>query len=181
MNSSVLTEQMNITLRASWLTSPGSVFHQMNVAIDAILDMWFGESERKLADVFARARDDAPSVMFFDEVEAIGANRQQIKHSPGRSLVNQLLAQLDGLSGANDKLLVMATLIWSSPVLLAPTWKVPPVPAAAVTAPRFVSARKVSAPFSASTKVSPLARPSTLISKVEPAPADAEVTLTLSA
>lgn len=70
--------------------------------------MWFGGSEQKLAALFAEARRTVPAVLFFDEVEAIGANRNQIRNSPGRSLVNQLLAEMDGLASANDKLLVVA-------------------------------------------------------------------------
>lgn len=80
----------------------------MNVTIDSILDMYYGESERKLAEVFQTARSRTPAVLFFDEVEAIGASRQQIRHSPGKSLVNQLLAEMDGVASKNDNVLVMA-------------------------------------------------------------------------
>jgi len=80
----------------------------MNVTIDSILDMYYGESERKLAEVFQAARSRTPAVLFFDEIEAIGASRQQIRHSPGKSLVNQLLAEMDGVSSKNDNVLIMA-------------------------------------------------------------------------
>lgn len=80
----------------------------LNVEIDQVLDMWFGESERKLAAVFEEARRRAPAVLFFDEVEAIGGSRQQIRGRPGQTLVNQLLAELDGVAGRNERLLVMA-------------------------------------------------------------------------
>src|SRR5262245_4995857 len=80
----------------------------LNVEIDQILDMWFGESERKLAAVFEEARRRPPAVLFFDEVEAIGGSRQQIRGRPGQTLVNQLLAELDGVAGRNERLLVMA-------------------------------------------------------------------------
>jgi AAA+ superfamily predicted ATPase len=80
----------------------------LNVEIDRILDMWFGESERKLAAVFEEARRRAPAVLFFDELEAIGGSRQQIHGRPGQTLVNQLLAELDGVAGRNERLLVMA-------------------------------------------------------------------------
>lgn len=78
-----------------------------NVAIDDILDMWFGESERKLAALFEEARGKAPAVLFFDELEAIGGSRQQMRGNPGKVLVNQLLSEMDGLAGRNDRLLVM--------------------------------------------------------------------------
>lgn len=80
----------------------------MNVAIDQVLDMWFGESEAKLSALFDEARRRAPAVLFFDEVEAIGASRQQLRQGPGRTLVNQLLAEMDGVDSANDRVLVMA-------------------------------------------------------------------------
>jgi transitional endoplasmic reticulum ATPase len=80
----------------------------MNVAIDEILDMYFGESERKLAGLFETARAQSPSVLFFDEVEAIGGSRQQLRNSPGKTLVNQLLSEMDGVSSDNKNMLVMA-------------------------------------------------------------------------
>ena len=70
--------------------------------------MWFGESERKLAAVFEEARRCSPAVLFFDEVEAIGGSRQQMRGRPGQTLVNQLLAELDGVAGRNERVLVMA-------------------------------------------------------------------------
>ena len=79
----------------------------INVAIDDVLDMWFGESERKLAALFDEARSQAPAVLFFDEMEAIGASRQQLRGSPGKVLVNQLLSEMDGMAGRNDRVLVM--------------------------------------------------------------------------
>ena len=80
----------------------------MNVAIDQVLDMWFGESEAKLAALFEEARRRAPAVLFFDEVEAIGASRQQLKQSFQRTLVNQMLSEMDGVDSSNDRILVMA-------------------------------------------------------------------------
>jgi ATP-dependent 26S proteasome regulatory subunit len=80
----------------------------LNVEIDQVLDMWYGESERKLSALFEEARRRAPAVLFLDEVEAIGGSRQQMRGRPGQTLVNQLLAELDGVAGKNDRLLVMA-------------------------------------------------------------------------
>ncbi|HWS71592.1 MAG TPA: ATP-binding protein [Thermoanaerobaculia bacterium] len=80
----------------------------MNVTIDSILDMYFGESERKLAGIFETARAKTPAILFFDEIEAIGGSRQQLRNSPGKTLVNQLLAEMDGVSSNNTNVLVMA-------------------------------------------------------------------------
>lgn len=77
------------------------------VEIQQVLDMWLGESEKHLHDIFERARDEAPSILFFDEIEAIGAARHQLRHGPGRRMVNQLLAEMDGVGAANDRVLVL--------------------------------------------------------------------------
>src|SRR5207302_4924522 len=53
----------------------------MNVAIEDVLDMWKGESERKLHALFQSARDHAPTVMFFDEIEALGGKRSSTIHN----------------------------------------------------------------------------------------------------
>lgn len=78
------------------------------VGINDILNMWMGESERSLHEIFERARMDTPCVLFFDEVDALGASRADLKHSAGRNLVNQFLAELDGLASKNDGLLILA-------------------------------------------------------------------------
>lgn len=77
------------------------------VEIQQVLDMWLGESEKRLHQLFERARDEAPTILFFDEVEAIGAARHQLRHGPGRRMVNQLLAEMDGVGAANEQVLVL--------------------------------------------------------------------------
>ncbi len=77
------------------------------VEIQAVLDMWLGESEKRLHNIFEEARASAPSIVFFDEIEAIGGARHQLKHGPGRRLVNQLLAELDGAGASNEAVLVI--------------------------------------------------------------------------
>jgi transitional endoplasmic reticulum ATPase len=83
----------------------GASFHV--VEIQQVLDMWLGESEKRLHELFERARAEAPAIVFFDEVEAIGGTRQQAKAGPARRLVNQLLAELDGVGADNEGLLVL--------------------------------------------------------------------------
>lgn len=77
------------------------------VEIQQVLDMWLGESEKRLHEIFEKARDEAPTILFFDEIEAIGAARHQLRHGPGRRMVNQLLAELDGVGAQNDRVLVL--------------------------------------------------------------------------
>src|SRR5262245_11141736 len=78
------------------------------VGLHEILDMWIGQSERNLHEVFERARRNAPSVLFFDEVDALGSSRADMHASGGRHLINQFLSELDGVEGGNDGVLVLA-------------------------------------------------------------------------
>ena len=78
-----------------------------NVSITDVLDMYIGESERKLHEIFQLARRTAPSVVFFDEVEAIGGKRQHAREATSAKLVSQFLTELDGFAQDNQHVLVL--------------------------------------------------------------------------
>ncbi len=78
------------------------------VGISDVLDMWIGNSEKNLHELFEQARRNAPCVLFFDEVDALGANRADMRHSGGRHLINQFLSEFDGVQYSNDGVLVLA-------------------------------------------------------------------------
>ncbi len=78
------------------------------VGISDVLDMWIGNSERNLHELFEQARSNKPCVLFFDEVDALGAARSDMRHSAGRHLVNQFLAEMDGVQSSNEGVLVLA-------------------------------------------------------------------------
>lgn len=80
----------------------------MSVGISDVLDMWIGSSEKNLHELFEQGRRNRPCVMFFDEVDALGASRADMRHSGGRHLINQFLAELDGVDAANEGLLILA-------------------------------------------------------------------------
>lgn len=80
----------------------------ISVGISDILDMYMGQSERNLHAIFQRARDMKPCVLFFDEVDALGANRSDMRQSAGRHLINQFLSELDGVEANNDGVLILA-------------------------------------------------------------------------
>ncbi len=80
----------------------------ISVGISDVLDMWVGSSEKNLHALFERARRNKPCVLFFDEVDALAASRQDMRQSAGRHLINQFLAELDGADHDNDGLLVLA-------------------------------------------------------------------------
>ena len=79
----------------------------ISVGIDDILDMYIGQSEKKLNLIFEKARAMSPCVLFFDEIDALGANRNDLRTSAGRNLINQFLAELDGVDSNNEGILVI--------------------------------------------------------------------------
>jgi SpoVK/Ycf46/Vps4 family AAA+-type ATPase len=80
----------------------------LSLSIVDVLTMWLGSSERNLHDLFDSARANAPCVLFLDEIDALGHKRSQLSSSALRTLVNQLLTELDGVGGGNDGVFVLA-------------------------------------------------------------------------
>jgi ATP-dependent 26S proteasome regulatory subunit len=80
----------------------------LSIGISDVLDMWIGSSEKNLHELFEQARRNRPCVLFFDEVDALGASRADMRHSGGRHLINQFLAELDGVDASNEGLLILA-------------------------------------------------------------------------
>ena len=79
----------------------------LSVGLHQILDMWIGGSEQKLHQIFEFARQHSPAVLFFDEVDALAADRKDLRTSAGRTVINQFLAELDGHDDNNDGVLVL--------------------------------------------------------------------------
>jgi SpoVK/Ycf46/Vps4 family AAA+-type ATPase len=80
----------------------------VSVGISEILDMYYGQSERNLAEVFRNARTNRPTVVFFDEIDALGRKRSMRRNDAGRDLANVLLSELDGAESTNEGLFVIA-------------------------------------------------------------------------
>ena len=80
----------------------------MAISFADVVDMYIGSSERNIKEIFATARRNAPCVVFLDEVDAIGQKRSQLRSTPMRSTVNQLLLELDDVTGANEGVFVLA-------------------------------------------------------------------------
>ena len=80
----------------------------LGIGLSDILDMWLGQSERRLHEIFEHARRNAPCVLFFDELDAIGQKRVQLQHHGiMRNVVNQLLQELDGVDANNEGVFVL--------------------------------------------------------------------------
>ncbi|MGX6601412.1 AAA family ATPase [Micromonosporaceae bacterium Da 78-11] len=80
----------------------------ISLSITDVLNMWIGSSERNLHDLFQSARSHAPCVLFLDEIDALGHKRSQLNSSAMRTVVNQLLTELDGVEGNNEGVFVLA-------------------------------------------------------------------------
>ncbi|MEZ3115926.1 CDC48 family AAA ATPase [Halobaculum sp. MBLA0147] len=76
-----------------------------------LLDKYVGESEKGVREIFSKARENAPTVVFFDEIDAIATERGQNTGDSGVSerVVSQLLTELDGLESLEDVVVVATT------------------------------------------------------------------------
>ena len=80
----------------------------MPVGIADVLDMWLGQSEQNLKGYFETARRQAPCVLFFDEVDALGRKRSLMRNSAGSGVISQFLSELDGMQSDNRGVFVLA-------------------------------------------------------------------------
>ncbi|WP_048077495.1 26S protease regulatory subunit, partial [Halorubrum sp. AJ67] len=74
-----------------------------------LLDKYVGASEQAVRDLFATARENAPAVVFFDEVDAVSPKRRGDDTGAGERVVSQLLTELDGLEPLTDIVVIAAT------------------------------------------------------------------------
>ncbi|SIR11714.1 transitional endoplasmic reticulum ATPase [Haladaptatus litoreus] len=78
----------------------------VQVAGPELLDRYVGESEKSVREVFDRARQASPAIVFFDEIDAIASQRGE-SHEVTERVVSQLLTEIDGLT-ENPNLVVLA-------------------------------------------------------------------------
>ena len=75
-----------------------------------LLSMWVGESERGVRKIFQKARQTAPTIIFFDEIDSIAPRRGMSADSHvTERVVNQLLTEIDGLEALHDVVIIGAT------------------------------------------------------------------------
>ena len=79
----------------------------ISVGIHQILDFYIGNSEKNLHQLFQLARDNPPAILFFDEVDALAADRKDFRESAIRTVINQFLAEMDGNIGSNEGILIL--------------------------------------------------------------------------
>jgi transitional endoplasmic reticulum ATPase len=77
----------------------------ISVGLNDVLNLWTGSGVQNLHQIFQRARSQRPSVLFFDEVDALGATRSAA--TSGQRVVNQFLAEFDGATTSNEGVLIL--------------------------------------------------------------------------
>ena len=70
---------------------------------------FYGDSEKRIRDVFEEAEKNAPSIIFFDEIDAIAPKREETYGEVERRMVAQLLAVMDGLKSRGKVVVIAAT------------------------------------------------------------------------
>lgn len=81
--------------------------HYLAVGLHEVIDPYAGSSERNLHDVFEEARAYDSCVLVFDEIEALATDRRKLRESQSRNLVNQFLAEMDGLLNTKTRLFII--------------------------------------------------------------------------
>lgn len=74
-----------------------------------ILSMYVGESERSLREIFRKARAASPSIIFFDEIDAIATKRGDPGAHAGLNVLTTLLNEMDGIEELKNVLVIAAT------------------------------------------------------------------------
>ncbi len=74
-----------------------------------VLSKWVGESERAIREVFRRARQASPAIVFFDEIDAIASTRGRDISGVTEKVVAQMLTEMDGLEELSDVVVIAAT------------------------------------------------------------------------
>ena len=74
-----------------------------------IMSKFYGESEARLREIFKEAEDNAPSIIFIDEIDAIAPKREEVTGEVERRVVAQILALMDGLESRGETIVIGAT------------------------------------------------------------------------
>jgi len=83
--------------------------HFISINGPEIMSKFYGESEKKLREVFKEAEENAPSIIFLDELDSIAPKREEVTGEVERRVVAQLLALMDGLKGRGRVIVIGAT------------------------------------------------------------------------
>lgn len=79
-----------------------------HIGVQDIASMWYGRSEKLMQEVFDLAKENEKSIIFFDELDALGRTREE-SHEASQRILSVLLENLDGLESSENILIVGAT------------------------------------------------------------------------
>ena len=74
-----------------------------------IMSKFYGESEERLRQIFKEAQENAPSIIFIDEIDAIAPKREEVSGEVEKRIVSQLLTLMDGLESRGQLVVIAAT------------------------------------------------------------------------
>ncbi|HEX2230751.1 MAG TPA: CDC48 family AAA ATPase, partial [Nitrososphaeraceae archaeon] len=74
-----------------------------------IMSKFYGESEEKLREIFNQAQENAPSIIFIDEIDSIAPKREEVSGDVEKRIVSQLLTLMDGLKARGKVVVIAAT------------------------------------------------------------------------
>jgi len=83
--------------------------HFIAISGPELVSKFVGESEEKLREIFKEANEKAPSIIFFDEIDAIAPKREEATNEVERRMVSQLLALMDGMPARGHVIVLAAT------------------------------------------------------------------------
>jgi transitional endoplasmic reticulum ATPase len=83
--------------------------HFISISGPEIMSKFYGESEERLREIFKEAQENAPSIIFIDELDAIAPKREEVTGEVERRVVAQLLSLMDGISTRGNIIVIGAT------------------------------------------------------------------------
>lgn len=80
-----------------------------NIDSAILLSKWFGESEKRIKELFKEARKKRPSIIYVDEVESLASERKDTEHEAMNRVKTVFLSQMDGLNTSNESVIVIGS------------------------------------------------------------------------
>ena len=83
--------------------------HFTSLSGPEIIGKFYGESEERLRDIFKQAEENAPSIIFIDEIDSIAPKREEVTGEVEKRIVSQLLTLMDGMKSRGKVVVIAAT------------------------------------------------------------------------
>jgi transitional endoplasmic reticulum ATPase len=83
--------------------------HFISLSGPEIMGKYYGESEERIRDIFTQAEENAPSIIFIDEIDSIAPKREEVSGEVEKRIVSQLLTLMDGMKSRGKVVVIAAT------------------------------------------------------------------------